>query len=793
MRLASIITVFVCLHQSRIINYNYLLRDCLEIGDVNLDMNWKQRQAEPLSDELVEQFQLTPLQAKLFALRQINTEEKLNFWLKATEYDLADPYLMHDMDKAIERINQAIDNGEKITIYGDYDADGITATSIMVETLEILGADVHFFIPDRFKDGYGPSMKRYQEIVADGTNLIITVDNGVTGVEEVKYAKSKGVDTIVTDHHTFQAEKPDDAYAIVHCNYPGQKYPFDDYCGAGVAYTIARALMDDPMSDMLDLAMIGTIGDMVKVVGEGHIIVKRGLEILNNTQRPGLRALIKNAGLTLGKITAMDIGFAIAPRLNAVGRLDHASLAVQLLLSDDENQAQEIADKIEELNNHRKELTQSVYEKCLQLIKTNGWQHRNTLVLYDAGFHEGVLGLVANKIVEAVHKPTIVLTQGEDGQLKGSGRSAAGYNLFDALEPLKDSILTQFGGHDFACGLSLKNDKLDELRQIFEADYHTETNLETKEYDFELPLGEISPEIVDEMNLVGPFGTGDPEPVFSITDPTISHFMKMGKDKNHVRFTAQNRQGNIQTVGFNKPYLNENLLPFIHRLFVTVSLNQWKNRISVQAMIQGIDFETPKLAVPAPVVDLRQENYIMGFADRYLLFDQKNYSWAKNTLGIDDAHLSLVDDYHQSGEVAVLLDMPRNQVELNRALEKDYQQLYLRFLMSSLPVTQIPSKDAFGRTLKYIYSHPQLTPENYQEVAPFLGLSYDSVLFILRVFFELKFVKYENGKIIPVPNPQKHPLNTSKYYQAISSQINFTRQLKTMPSRQLIDYIKRFN
>ncbi|MBD5429269.1 single-stranded-DNA-specific exonuclease RecJ [Lactobacillus sp.] len=755
-------------------------------------MKWKQRQKKTLSAELVDKFQLTPLQTKLFALREINTADKLDFWLNATEYNLADPYLMHDMDKAIERINQAIDRGERITIYGDYDADGITATAIMMETLEILGADVNFFIPDRFEDGYGPNMQRYQEIVADGTNLIITVDNGVTGVEEIKYAKNRGVDTIVTDHHTFQTKKPDDAYAIVHCNYPGQDYPFDDYCGAGVAYTIARALMDDSMSDMLDLAMIGTIGDMVKVNDEGHIIVKRGLEILNNTQRPGLRALIKNAGLTLGQITAVDIGFAIAPRLNAVGRLDNARLAVELLLSDDEGQAQAIADKIEELNNQRKDLTQVVYKKCLQLIKQNGWQNRNTLVFYDAEFHEGVLGLVANKIVEAVHKPTIILTQGKNGQLKGSGRSPEGYNLFDALEPLKNSILTQFGGHDFACGLSLEKDKLNELRQTFESKYHHESSLAVKEYDCELSLSNTNPDLVEEINLVGPFGTGNPEPIFSITDPSISNFMKMGQDKNHVRFTTKNKEGRLQTIGFNRPYLTEKLLPFIHQLFVTLSLNHWKNKVNLQAMIKDIDFEAPKLAIPTSVIDLRQEDYIMGFADRYLLFNKKNYSWAKNKLGIDDKHLALVDDYNKSDEMIVLLDTPTSQIQLNKALAKDYQQLYLRFLINQLPVDQIPSKETFARTLKYIYSHPQLAPEDYEQVAPFLGLNYDNILFILRVFFELKFVKYENNKIIPISNPEKHPLSSSKYYQAISSQLKFTHQLRTMPSKQLLNYINSF-
>lgn len=516
-------------------------------------MKWQQRQATNLDQQLIEDYGLTDIQAKLFALRGIDTTEKLDFWLNATEEDLADPFLMHDMEKTINRINQAIDNGEKITIYGDYDADGITATSIMMDTLEILGADVHFFIPDRFKDGYGPSMDRYQDIVNDGTKLIITVDNGVTGVEEIKYAQEHGVDVILTDHHTFQDKKPA-AFSTVHCNYPGQKYPFDDYCGAGVAYTICRALMQDTMPELLDLAMIGTIGDMVKVTGEGHIIVKRGLDILNQTERPGLRALIKQAGLTMGQINATDVGFNIAPRLNAVGRLADASLAVELLLSDDEEQAEEIAAKIEELNNERKELTTEVYENCLAQVKDNGWQHRDTLVLYNPNFHEGVLGLVANKIVEKLHKPTLVLTKDEEGELKGSGRSSEGFNLFDALEPMKEDLLDKFGGHDFACGLSLRSDKLEELRERFEKSFKPTTSLEVKDFDFELNLREVSPETLNEIDLVGPFGTGNPEPIFSITEPHIKSLFKMGKEKNHVKFTAEKNKGKLTVVGFNKGF-----------------------------------------------------------------------------------------------------------------------------------------------------------------------------------------------------------------------------------------------
>lgn len=696
-------------------------------------MKWQQRKANKLDPDLIEKYQLSPIMAKLFSLRGIDTDEKLNFWFNASEENLADPLLMHDMEKAVDRINKAIDSGEKITVYGDYDADGITATAIMTETLSILGADVHYFIPDRFKDGYGPNIDRYKEIVADGTQLIITVDNGVTGIEEVKYAQDNGVDTIVTDHHTFQNEKPD-AYAIVHCNYPGQKYPFDDYCGAGVAYTICRELMNDTMPELLDLAMIGTIGDMVKVNGEGHIVVKRGIEVLNQTDRPGLRALINNAGLNLGTIDEQDVGFNIAPRLNAVGRLGNANLAVQLLLADDDIEAQKIANKIEELNNRRKELTVEVFQDCLKQFKGNSWQKQNTLVFYNPEYHEGVLGLVANKLVEKLHKPTIVLTKSDTGEIKGSGRSKKGFNLFNALEPLKDSILTKFGGHDFACGLSLEENNIVNLRNKFEASFYTSDDLEVKDYDFELPMDNLTPQLLTEIKQVGPFGTGNPQPIFSITNLQITNFTKMGKNEEHVRFDAEKNNKKLRVVGFSRGYLNNNLLPFMTQIFIKLSLNTFRGKSNLQGIIEGINFSAPKLAIKNPVIDLRNEKYVMGFADRYLLFDKKNIPLVQSRFGIEKEKINLVQDYQQDNETAVLLDAPRNQAELDLALNRNYQQLYLRFLLDQLPVESLPNKSYFGQVLKYIYQHPNLTPDNYRTVAPYLGLDYDSVLFILRVF-----------------------------------------------------------
>lgn len=749
-------------------------------------IKWEKRQGQSISQDLIDQFQLSPIQAKLFSLRGITTEAAIDFWLNGTENDLADPFLMHDMDKAIDRINEAIDQGEKITIYGDYDADGITATAIMVDTLSILGADAHYFIPDRFKDGYGPNMDSYKKIVADGTKLIITVDNGITGIDEVAYAKKMGVDTIVTDHHTIQEQEPD-AYAIVHCNYPGQKYPFDDYCGAGVAYTICRALMDDPMPELLDFAMIGTIGDMVKVNGEGHIIVKRGLEQLNSTEHVGLQALIKQAGLNLGSIDETDIGFTIAPRLNAVGRLADAKLAVELLLTDDEETAHKLAKQIEDLNTQRQELTKKVFDEAITQITTMGYGKNKTLVLYDPNWHQGVLGLVANKIVEKVNKPTLLLTKADNGEIVGSGRSKTGFNLFDALHPLAKTLLNKFGGHDFACGLSMPEQNISKLRQEFEKSYHLTTNVTIKHYDEVLDPQNITMDLYQEIKIVGPFGTGDPEPVFEINEPDITNLTVMGQTKEHIRFQLNK----LKVVGFNKSYLTQNLIPFVKKIFVKLSVNEWQNRKSIQAMLVDISFGIPKLVIPTKVIDFRNEKHLLGFADQYLLFDPIDKDISLCKYDIDPNKVVFAEDYQDQNQIITLLDAPHNISQLKNLIEQNnFKQIYLRFSIDNLPVNKIPSETKFRDVLKYVYTHPGLKPKDYKLAAPYLDMNVETIYFILRVFLELNFVKMEDVQIVPEKNAQNQALINSRYYQAVKSQVDFVQNLRTMPSIKLLDYIK---
>lgn len=745
-------------------------------------MKWQERKAAPLASDLAEEFQLSPLTAKLFSLRGINTAEQLEYWFNATEEDLADPYLMHDMDKAVDRINQALDNGEKITIYGDYDADGITATAIMTEMLSIMGADVHYFIPDRFKDGYGPSLDRYKDLVADGTNLIITVDNGVTGIEEVGYAKEHGVDTIVTDHHTFKDQMPD-AYAIVHCNYPGQDYPFDDYCGAGVAYTIARAVLEDTASEFLELAMIGTIGDMVKVSGEGHVLVKRGLELLNETSRPGLRALINNAGLNFGQINEEDVGFNIAPRLNACGRLADASLAVRLLLAESPGEAQELADQVEKLNTERKDLTQQTMDQADAQIKQMGYQDKPTLTLYNPSWHEGVMGLVANKVVEKYHKPTLMLTKNKSGIVKGSGRSDARFNLFNALKPLEGQSIVQFGGHDFACGLSTTEDQVAQLRADFNASFEKGEIEEEKvqEYDGKINPQDVSLDAVNNLQVAGPFGQDNPEPVFLVDQPKISSFRPMRKG-------ASFNVGSVRAVDFAHP-LSETTVPFISQILVKPVINTFKGRSNVQFRVIDLKYG-PSLAAFAPhIVDLRGQEGLLGFADKYLLFDEKNIPVAKEHFGLADGQLALAkNDEDLSQAIVSVLDVPANAAQLNYVLKKPYRQLFLRFQLDRLPGQNLPSRMNFGQVWEYLVQHPGEKPNDYVRASAQMGLDPDSLLFILRVFFTLDFVKMEEDKLVPEQSPAKKSLEDSAYYRSVKAEYAFVNKLRTISSNELLRY-----
>lgn len=756
-------------------------------------MNWqKKANNETLASNLITEFNLPPLVASLFGKRGIDTADKIDFWLNADIEQLADPFLFNEMDKAVSRINGAIDSGELITVYGDYDADGITSTTILVETLLVLGANVNYYIPDRFKDGYGPSQAKYDELVAAGTKLLITVDNGITGHTEITNLKEKGVDVIVTDHHTLPDVLPNDAIAIIHPKLAGQQYPFHDFSGVGVAYCLCRAIMDgDLMEDLLDLVAIGTIADLVPLTGENHLLVKAGLEVIKQQNRPGLAALLTLAKLNLNHLNATDISFGIAPRLNSVGRIADANLAVKLLLNDEENfdQLDEIAQELDQDNTLRKQISDKVFQSALKQVEAKDLAKHHTLVLFDENFHEGVLGIVANRLVKELNKPTIVLTTDDHGLVKGSGRSVVGFDIFKALQPLTGNVLTKFGGHTMACGLSLLPENLGKLTEVFEESFSLPKEEPVSEYDMEIAVDQINQDEIQSLQLAGPFGQDNPEPIFMINKPQLVGFKRIGRNQEFFRFDlVQGNNKKIAVVNFSLGRLDEALIPLIEKMYCTLSLNGWNNNVTPQLVIE--DFAYSAVKVKQPVVDLRKEPKILNLADKYLFYHEdfaQNFIQEKQ---MDPAKVMLIEDVGGEIPKGALMELPSSPAKLREIFgQYHFEQVYLKFTYDNLLVTEIPNEADFRKVLKYVYQHPNLGFEDYKVVTEYLKTNENALKFIFNVFLDLNFVKIDKSKIAPIKNAQQTPLASSKYLQATRQRLLFKQQLQSMPSAQLVDYI----
>lgn len=422
------------------------------------------------------QFHLAPSTAALLIQRGLTTTDEIKRFLNPDLADLNDPLALHDMQAAIDRIEAAIMADEKIMIYGDYDVDGLTSTAIMKAAIEMLGGSAQYYIPNRFEDGYGPNLNVYKRLIASGVNLIITVDNGIAGKAVIDYAQSQGVDVIVTDHHALPETLPE-AVAVVHPRYPGSDYPFKDLSGAGVAFKVASALLEEVPTDLLDLAALGTVADLVSLTAENRIIVTYGLKALQHTTRLGLKALYQVAKINPATITETTIGFGIGPRLNALGRMGDANPGVALLSTLDADFANEMATKIQTINSQRQKLVQDISQQALEQANEPANQGAKTLIITGQNWHEGVLGIVASHVVEKTGKPTLILNIDPKTQLaKGSGRSVADFHLFNSLTGQR-AELTSFGGHHMAVGLTLPAANIDAVHQGMEV-YAVKTNFE---------------------------------------------------------------------------------------------------------------------------------------------------------------------------------------------------------------------------------------------------------------------------------------------------------------------------
>ncbi|WP_051276613.1 single-stranded-DNA-specific exonuclease RecJ [Desulfovirgula thermocuniculi] len=552
---------------------------------------------DPVLQEIISrEMGISPLLARLLVNRRVLTVEDARFFLRGTLEQAADPFLLPDMPVAVERIVAAVKRKEKILVYGDYDTDGVTATALMVSALRRLGAKVDYYIPHRLHQGYGLHTDVLNWARQAGYGLVVTVDCGVSARKEIEEAgKAGGPEVIVTDHHHVPEEMPP-ALAVVNPCREDSLYPFNDLAGAGVALKLAQALLEaagegrEAWQDFLDLACLGTVADLVPLVGENRLIVKYGLPRLADTSRPGLRALMQLSGLKPERLGVREVGFALAPRLNAAGRMDDPRLAVELLLCRDEGQALELAAGLDHLNRKRQEVEAKVLAEALGMIEA-GEAGEMVVVLASSGWHPGVTGIVASRLVEMLYRPVLLVSiEGERG--KGSGRSIPGFHLYRALHHCRQHLLA-YGGHEGAAGFTVHADRVEDLRAAIN-EYASciltpELLVPSLDIDALVSLDELVPETVAELECLAPFGPGNPEPVLACRGACVVSVREAGRDGRHLKLWVRERETALDAIGFALGSYLEEIKPgeSLDLAFVPV-LDRWNGTLRVQLELKDL-------------------------------------------------------------------------------------------------------------------------------------------------------------------------------------------------------------
>lgn len=545
------------------------------------------------ASQIASKFGIDAFLALLLSSRGLETDEEIErFLCRNTEF--VDPFLLPDMDLAVDRINDAIFDYEKICIFGDYDADGVTSTALLYLYLAAQGANVTYMLPDRAKDGYGLSMAVVDRIHELGTSLIITVDNGISAVLEADYIKSLGMDLVITDHH-LPGDRLPDCVAVVDPHRTDISCPFKEYAGVGVAFKLACALEGDEqiiISDFADLVAVGTVADIVPLTGENRLLVKYGLNSLNNCVRPGLMSLMAEAGISGKEVGSSNISFGIAPRINAAGRMENAETALELLICDEENLAKEMAVDLNNINAKRHEIENSIFEECLRYLDENPLQKwQPVIIVHGKGWHEGVLGIVASKVQERFLKPVIILTDKENGMSKGSARSVKGFSIFDSLSSCSE-LLELYGGHDQAAGLTLKTENIDSFREKINIyAFENERAYPELAIDCKLVADAITPEFVETLESLEPFGSANPVPVFGLFEFRIDSVSFLGDRRQHAKITAhkEGQKSQITVMKFNAdnlkfPFVSNDLVDFV----VTLEKNEWNGQTKVTVVAKDI-------------------------------------------------------------------------------------------------------------------------------------------------------------------------------------------------------------
>ena len=725
---------------------------------MGLKYNWNYPQYDETFLNDLKEYNISENIAKILDSRGINKIEEVKKYFSDDYEEGYDPFLMHDMKRAVERINNAIENEEKILVYGDYDADGITSTVLLVETLVSLGADVSSYIPNRFEEGYGPNKDAFSKIIKSGISLIITVDNGIAGVDEVELANSLGCDVIITDHHKIQDEIPK-AYAVIHPEHPEGQYPFGKLAGVGVAFKLAHALLEIYPDFLLDLVAIGTVADMVSLTDENRIFVKQGIELLNEDPRIGIKMILELSNITTN-IDEQTIGFYIAPRLNSIGRMDSAKVGLSFLMAEDISVAKSLAEQIEEYNVQRKEVTENIVKDVIETIENSDIKNKS-VIMVSGDYHEGVLGIVASNIVEKYQRPVLIMNN-KEGILKGSARSVFEFNIYTAINKIGDKFIA-YGGHTLAAGFSFDEQNFKEIEKTLcnEFDEYKNNNelKSTKNIDIVSSLEEVSYQFLNSLEVLKPFGMDFEKPNILLENAKVIEKVYFGADKQYLRLTIADEVGNLECISFkdNMIFKDINVNDTID-LLCTLDKNYFNGRTKLQVHI----------------IDMQVKEFL--FEDlRYTNFDE-------TTISIDSLKLSKDIDNKQSNYYCYkdldnidteysniyLLDIPHSLEDINKILELKPKKIYLicndKQIMSE--VYKI-DKSRLVKLFNIVLNAPNKQVNITQQLDYLLSLlktNTNSLKIMIQIFQELNLVKVENNMMILNPNYETVDLRKSSMY-----------------------------
>lgn len=645
---------------------------------------------------------INPIVLQLLKNRGIVGADQVKRFLNPVMDFLYDPMLLKDMDKAVARIKSALFGKEKITVYGDYDADGITSTCILIKLLKSLEANVDYYIPSRLEEGYGLNKKAIKKIYQQDTRLLITVDNGISSYEEVEFAKQLGIDVIITDHH-----EPGDlipkAVAVVNPKQEDCEYPFKDLAGVGVAFKLAQALtkMDPKMlQEFVELTALGTIADIVPLLDENRVIAKNGLKYMQKTSNKGILAMFSNLKLDQTSIDSGKIAYIIAPRINAAGRMGKADAALELLLTEDEAYAFELANILEKVNQERQSTEQKIFNEAKKIIEEDVDLEKNkVIVLSNSNWHPGVIGIVASKLVDIYHRPCILITKEDEKTGKGSGRSIPGFNLYESLTHFSEMLLS-YGGHEQAVGLSIKFDDIEEFRDkinTYAAEIlKSEEIIPRLNIDLELNEQDITLDLAEQLELMEPFGYGNPKPVFVCKNLSLNSIRTVGNQNKHLKMSFNYKGNQIEAIGFNfGSYIKQlNSAQFLDIVF-NLEVNCWRGSkepqfniidLKVPYIIDDLfcrleegyykrfyDFNFPDIKAIHDITSIKKtQNSNITFKN---VSEQERSKLIQDLLEKDDRTLVIVNTPYQAWRLAVLINKTEN-IKENTGIYYDVDCLY---------------------------------------------------------------------------------------------------------------------